>query len=199
MLGLLPKTLEVNGTSYSINPDYRNILQIFTAFNDDELKDNEKTYICLRRLYTDFSTIPKTDYAEAYKAASDFIECRMHSDKPGPKVVDWEKDEQLIFAAVNKVAGTEIRAVPYMHWWTFLGYFQGIDRDDIWGFVLTIRQKKAKHKKLEKYENEFYLANRSLCEIKQVDKKKDAEDYLLALYNDLKKQDAESETEGGEE
>lgn len=198
MLGLLPKSLEVNGVSYSIDSDFRNILQIFAAFNDDELKDNEKTYICLRRLYTEFEKIPVSDYAEAYKAASDFIECYTRSDTPGPKVIDWEKDEQLIFAAVNKVAGTEIRAVPFMHWWTFLGYFQGIDRDDLWSFILTIRQKKAKHKKLEKYESEFFLANRALCEINHVDKKKDAEEYLLALYNNLKQQDSESDKEGGE-
>lgn len=196
MLGQLPKTLNVKGASYSINPDYRNILQIFTAFNDDDLKDNEKTYICLRRLYTELEKIPKSDYAEAYKAASDFIECRMHSDKPGPKLIDWEKDEQLIFAAVNKVAGTEIRAVQNMHWWTFLGYFESIDRDDLWGFILTIRQKKAKHKKLEKYETEFFNANRALCEMKHEDKKKDAEDYLSSLFNQLQNEKPE---EGGEE
>ena len=92
----------------------------------------------------------------------------------------------MIFSAVNKVAGREVRAVEYMHWWTFLGYFQTIDRDDIWGFVLTIRQKKAKKRKLEKHETEFYNANRALCDIgKVVDRKKEAEKYASDLFKEL--------------
>lgn len=187
MLGLLPTTLNVNGIEREIRPDYRNILQIISALNDDDLRDGEKVYVCLRRLYADFPSIPKDDYAAAYDEAAAFIECRKSSDKPGPKVIDWEQDEQLIFAAVNKVAGMEVRALDHLHWWTFLGYFQSIDRDDILGFILTIRQKKAKHKKLEKYETEFFNANRSLCEMPSNNKsrKQDAQEYLAALFDEL--------------
>ena len=187
MLGQLPNSLEVNGRIYTIRSDYRNILQIITAYDDDELKDNEKVLICLKRMYVDFDKLPSHDYEAAYKAATAFIECQMHSEKPGPKMVDWNKDAQLIFAAINKVAGQEVRATKYMHWWTFLGYFQSIDRDDLWGFILTIRQKKAKGRKLEKYETEFYNANRSMCDVggKRVDRKKEAQEYMEALDAEL--------------
>lgn len=189
MLGQLPKSLEVNGKSYEIKPDYRNILRIISAFNATELSDTEKMYICLRRLYVNFFDMPADDYVAAYEQATIFIECQVRADKPGPKIVDWDRDEQMIFAAVNKVAGAEVRAVEYMHWWTFLGYFQSIDRDDIWGFVLTIRQKRAKHKKLEKYEQEFYSANRSLIDVgdaeKAANRKKEAEDHAVEIYKRL--------------
>lgn len=186
MLGQLPTSLEINGKSYAIRSDYRNILQIVEAYEAEELKDREKILICLKRIYTDFDKIPPDDYEDAYKAATDFIECQMRADKPGPKVVDWHKDTQLIFAAVNKVAGQEVRAVEYMHWWTFLGYFQNVDRDDLWGFILTIRQKKAKGRKLEKHETEFYNANRSMCDVgERKDKKQEAQDYMEALYAEL--------------
>lgn len=186
MLGQLPTTLNVCGIDYKINSDYRNILQIISAYNDETLQDSEKVYICLRRLFSDFGSIPTQHYGEAYTAAFGFIEYQPSSDKPGPKVVDWEKDEHLIFAAVNKVAGQELRLLDYMHWWTFLGFFQSIDRDDLYGFIISIRHKRAKHKKLEKHETEFFNANRSLCEIHTIkDSKKDAEDYLTALYNEL--------------
>lgn len=186
MLGQLPTSLEVKGNTYAIRSDYRNILRIIAAYEAAELKDREKILICLKRMYVDFDTIPADDYEAAYEAATNFIECQMRSDKPGPKVVDWEKDGQLIFAAVNKVAGKEVRAVEYMHWWTFMGYFQSVDRDDLWGFILTIRQKKAKGRKLEKHETEFYNANRSMCDIgERVDRKKEAENYADALYAEL--------------
>ena len=186
MLGQLPTSLEIRGVNYDIRSDYRNILQIISAFDAPDLKDGEKALVGLRRMYVDFEKIPTDAYKEAYEAAVTFIECGMHSDGPSPKVVSWEKDSQLIFAAINKVAGHEVRADPYMHWWTFLGYFQNVDRDDLWGFVLTIRQKRAKGKKLEQYETEFYNANRAMCDIgNRRNRKQEAIEYMEALYNEL--------------
>lgn len=187
MLGMLPQTLNINGRAYKIRSDYRDILQIIAAFGDKELSDEEKAYVCLKRLFIAMESIPKSDYQDAYEAAVTFIECHISDRKPSPKVVNWEKDEQLIFPAINKVAGMEVRAVPYMHWWTFLGYFQSIDREDIWGFILTIRQKRAKGKKLEKYEKDFLNANRDICEVEFREEKVTTEDSLSKMFNELLK------------
>ena len=187
MLGTLPQTLNINGRAYKIRSDYRDILQIIAAFGDKELSDEEKAYVCLKRLFIAMESIPKSDYQDAYEAAVTFIECHISDRKPSPKVVNWEKDEQLIFPAINKVAGMEVRAVPYMHWWTFLGYFQSIDREDIWGFILTIRQKRAKGKKLEKYEKDFLNANRDICEVEFREEKVTTEDSLAKMFNELLK------------
>lgn len=187
MLGMLPQTLNINGRAYKIRSDYRDILQIIAAFGDKELSDEEKAYVCLKRLFVAMESIPKSDYQDAYEAAVTFIECHISDHKPSPKVVNWEKDEQLIFPAINKVAGMEVRAVPYMHWWTFLGYFQSIDREDIWGFILTIRQKRAKGKKLEKYEKDFLNANRDICEVEFREEKATTEDSLAKMFNELLK------------
>lgn len=187
MLGLLPKTLNVGGKNYKIRSDYRDIFRIISAFNDPELSNQEKVYVCMAKIYVDFESIPKDDFEAAYKAAISFIECNNKNDRPNPKIIDWEKDEQLMFPAINKVAGYEVRAVPYLHWWTFLGYFQGIDREDTWGFILTIRQKRAKHKKLEKYEQDFYNANPELCAVGKFKTHKQGMDDLEAIYKELVK------------
>lgn len=184
MIGALPTALTVCGTPRPIKADFRNVLQIVSAFDDGALSDREKMYICLRRLYADFKDIPFDDYPEAYRQAAEFIACRMHDSKPGPRTMDWAHDEQLIFAAVNKAAGQEIRALPFLHWWSFLGFFQSVDREDTWSFVLMIRQKRAKHKKLERHEQEFYNANRDLCDlgpkISPTQRAYDAVDKLMA-------------------
>lgn len=49
-----------------------------------------------------------------------------------------------------------------------MGYFQSVDKEDLLSMVLSIRQKKAKGKKLEKWEKEFYTNNKNLCSYKQV-------------------------------
>lgn len=190
MLGQLPKTLKVNGKDYKIRPDYRNILRIFEAFADPNLSDNDKLYVCLKRIYVDFMTIPKGDLKEAYEQAHWFIGCgQVEEKRPPMKTFNWIKDAPILFPAVNKVAGMEVREVPYMHWWTFMGYFQSIDSDSLFGTVLSIRQKKAKGKKLEKYEKEFCNNNKALMalDLETVTHPKSAEDQMQEIFNDLLK------------
>lgn len=190
MIGQLPTKLRVCGRDYEIRSDYRNILEIIMTFNDEEMTDAEKTYVCLRRIFVDFNSLPrdKATYTAAFQAAVEFIECRLSNDRPSPKVVNWEKDEQLIFPAINKAAGTEVRMMEYLHWWSFLGYFQSIDRDDLWGYILTIRQKRAMHKKLEKHEKEFLAANRELCSVDYLSEAKTPEDTMKAIFESLLKE-----------
>lgn len=161
----LPTQLEVAGQQYDIRTDYRDILRILIAFEDPELDVNEKLYVCLYILYQDFDTLPPEDYEAAYEAAIQFIDNGIEGDgKKGPRVMDWEQDAAILFPAINKVAGYETRAVEYLHWWTFMGFFMGI-RDGTFSTVLGIRQKKAKGKKLEKWEQEFWQGNQKLCKL----------------------------------
>lgn len=187
MLGQLPTTLEINGKSYNIRTDYRNILRIFEAFADNDISDYGKMLVCLQRLYADFPRIPHKDYQEAATAAYRFIACNtQESDKPPIRTFNWIKDEQLIFPAVNKAAGLEVRAVPYMHWWTFLGYFESIDNESLLGTVLALRQKKARGKKLEKHEQEFWRNNKAIMALDfETAKPKTADEKLLDMFNDL--------------
>ena len=185
MLGQLPARLDVVGKLYDIRADFRNILRIFMAFEDEDMNEQEKAYVFLKRMYPAFESIPEKDYRAAYDAAFVFIECNAREDKPSPRVVNWEKDEQMIFPAINKVAGMEVRAVPFLHWWTFLGHFQSIDHESLWGGVLTIRQKKAKGKKLEKHEQEFYRSNKALCEVGFKKALQVPEDKAQAIFDSL--------------
>lgn len=190
MIGQLPQTLKVCNVDYAIRSDFRDILKIIAAYNDKDLSEQEKVFVCLSRVYKNLDKMPKDKdtYAAAFSAATEFMECHLSNDRPSPKVVNWEKDEQLIFPAINKVAGMEVRAVPYLHWWTFLGYFQAIDREDLWGVVLTIRQKKALGKKLEKHEKDFLAANRELCSLERKEDRQTPEDQMRAIYEQLLKE-----------
>lgn len=196
----LPVTLSFGGRSWPIHSDYRDVLRTLSAFEDPDITDEEKAYICLHNLYPDFEDIPPEDLQAAFDAAIAFIDhgnddpggpraacprisdsgqavfakgenCPPNSEGFGratrPRTMDWAQDAPLIFPAVNRAAGLEVRSVEYMHWWTFLGFFMEI-RDTTYATVLGLRQKKyGKHrKKLEKHEQEFWKNNRSICELK---------------------------------
>lgn len=166
MIGELPKSVNINGVDYSIRSDFRDVLKIVCAFSDPELENNEKVYICLFILYEDFESIPKEDYEAAFKAAMKFIDHGIEGDdSKSPRVMDWEQDESIMFPAINKVAGFETRTAEYIHWWTFMGYYMEIS-EGVFSNVLSIRLKKAKGKKLEKWEREYWSANKNLCVLK---------------------------------
>ena len=169
MIGVLPTSLDISGISYPIETDYRNILVFLAACNDPDFTAAEKLEILMKRLYRDsFYHIPQEHMEEAILQAKWFVDCGQEEDdkKTAKKVMDWEQDEPILFPAINKVAGMETRAAPYIHWWTFSGYFMEIE-EGAFSTVLGIRQKKAKGKKLEKWEQEFYRNNKKLCDIRK--------------------------------
>ncbi len=188
MIGELPQELEVNGHTYAIRSDFRDVLKIVVAFGDPALEDKEKVYICLFILYEAFDTIPEADYETAFRAAIAFIDHGARGDegdqsKPSPRVMDWEQDESLLFPAINKVAGFETRAAEYVHWWTFMGYYMEIS-EGVFSNVLALRMKKAKGKKLEKWERDYWNANKSICALRtkltaEEQEEKDRLDALL--------------------
>lgn len=183
MIGRLKTSLRIEGQDYIIKPDFRNILTIIEAYNDEKLKPKEKAFICLSRLY---ETIPPNIEA-AYKAAIEFIDNGEHEEQQPTPLIDWAKDENIMFPAINKVAGVETRAADFIHWHTFLGYFMEVD-DGVWHTVLTIRQKKAKHKKLEKWEEEFYKANKDICTIGHTQTWKRGKEGLAEMFETLAKE-----------
>lgn len=165
MIGSLPNSLNIGGIDYEINSNYRICLLIFEAIEDPELNDFEKQIVSVRCLYKE--EIPSKDFAEAVEKAYWFLDGGdMPKSKPqAKKTLDWKQDESIIFPALNKVAGYEIRNAEYLHWWSFLGLFNEVG-EGLFSTVMQIRHKKAKGIKLEKYEQEFYRNNKDLIDLK---------------------------------
>lgn len=162
----LPTALCVNGTVYPIRTDFRDILNILTAQSDPDMSDWEKQEVMYRIMYPDWQIIPGSAYGEACERAVEFIDYTVPDNRPRPRTMDWQQDAAIIIPAVNKVAGKEIRAAEYLHWWTFMGYFMEIE-GGIFSQVLSIRQKRARGKSLEKWEKEFERDNAALVKLEK--------------------------------
>lgn len=164
---LLPKSVEICGAEYDIRSDYRVILDICKALDDVDYSKYDKTLALLVAFYPDIADIPQENYKEALEKCMWFIRCGDEEpDRKLPKLIDWEKDIRYIISPINRIAGTEVRDVEYMHWWTFIGYFFEIG-DCLFTQIVNIRQKLASGKPLDKDEREFYRKNRKLIDIKQ--------------------------------
>lgn len=161
----LPQTVEFGGREWAIRADFRDVLNILDAFDDPELTDAEKVYVCMHNLYVDFARMRQADYAEAYRAATAFIDHGIGGSEGGVRTVDWEQDAPLLFPAVNRAAGYEVRDAAFLHWWTFLGWFMEI-RDSVYATVLSLRQKRARGEKLEPWERDFWRRNAGICRLR---------------------------------
>lgn len=181
----LPTTLQVGEIDWKIRTDYRAILDIMKYFSDPEYEADEKWEICLDILYEDYVNMPIHLKDEAAKKAVEFIDMGIKDDgRRKPHTMEWEQDAAVIIPSVNRVMGCEIRALPYMHWWTFLGAYMEIG-ESLFSYIVNIRQKKAKNKKLEKREQEFYRENKELIELqkKYTEEEKTKQAEILAMFD----------------
>lgn len=177
----LPKSVRIGGADYKIRSDFRAILDICAALEDIELKDGEKAEVAIKIFYPEYESIPLDQLQEAVEQCFLFINCGKEepNKKPAPKLIDWQQDFQYIIAPVNRVCGKEVRAVEYMHWWTFIAYYQEIG-DCTFRQIVNVRYKKAYGKKLEKNEQEWYKRNRDMIDIRQ--KLTEEEGKMLAEF-----------------
>lgn len=193
----LPASLNIGGKDYKIRTDYRVILDILAAMNDPDIfeswmtedqKKEERVLTMLQILYVDFESIPPSDWQEAAKKAVEFIDCGIKGDdKPKPRTMDWEQDAPIIAPEISKVAGRDIR-IGETHWWEFFGYYLGIG-EGVFNTIISIREKKRRGKKLEKWEREFYSKNKSLIDLKArtVERSEEEKEALRQLFGLKKK------------
>jgi hypothetical protein len=183
-----PTSLNIGGVDYEIRTDYRAVLDLLTALNDEELTDADpqieaymKSRVILEIMFPKCDDIPEEYTQEALDKVIEFIDMGITEDSKKPKTMDWEQDAPILIPAINKVLNTEIRAQKYIHWWTFLGAYMEIG-ESLFSNIIHIRQKKAKGKKLEKWEQDFYKENKSLIDFKQKNQRSNEEKELLRDY-----------------
>lgn len=186
----LPTTVTVGDEQYKIrnSGDFRMVLDCFAALQDKELDNRYKVLTALIIFYEKFSSLSDFNteknieplVKEMFKfmnGGQDEPETRVTR----PKVIRWEQDSQIICAAVNKVANQEIRALDYLHWWTFLGYYMSVG-ESVLSTVVNIRDKIARNKKLEKWEKEYRRDNPQYFVTEQTEEDREMEDYLRNLW-----------------
>ena len=188
----LPTSIQIGDKEFKIreNGDFRLVLDCFNALNDEELNMEERIISCLiifydsMTCYEDLLEIP--DLEEAVLKMNEFFNCgqpESSNNSVNYKLVDWNKDSQIISSAINKVAGFETRSAPYIHWWTYIGYYMGVGESAL-ATIVSIRNKIKTGKKLEKYEQEFTRENPQYFnwDSRTIQRKED-DLYIESLWN----------------
>lgn len=187
----LQTSVQIGQASFEIRNkgDFRMVLDCFEALNDPELSDGERLYSALIIFYEDFNSIVDVLRHEdiIFALSSEmmkFFNCGEESctNTDGHKLIDWNRDSNLICSAVNNVAKQEVRALDYLHWWTFVGYYTAIG-DSPLTTIIGIRSKIAHGEKLDKAEQKFRNSNPEYFDIDMRSSDQQwADDYVKQLW-----------------
>jgi hypothetical protein len=170
MIWSLPIQVVINGKKYNITNkcDYRVILDIIDIFNDEELETQDKVKLALIVFYEDITSCE--DLETAVKEMMKIINVGEEDEgieeekNHKPKLMDWKHDFKLLAPPISRVLGYSVRDESnYTHWYDFVGAYMEIGECNF-SNIVSIRSKRAKGKKLESWEQEFYLENK-----KQID------------------------------
>lgn len=168
----LPKSVFIDGEEFAVRYDFRVILELIVMLGDAELDNVDKTVALLEMFYLEPEKIK--DIKGACEACFKFIDNSDRAKKKSPRLTDWEQDFDYIIAPVNRVLGYESRAVEYdpinntggVHWYTFVAAFMEIGGDCLYSQIVSIRDKQARKKKLEKHEREWLRRNGDLVQLR---------------------------------
>ena len=157
----LPTTINAGGQILPIrnNGDWRMVIDVNIALTDLELTEQERALVALMIFY-DCEIDEIKDIQAAIDGAMSFIAVGENESQQAkrPVLVDWQEDAGIIISGINGVLNREVRADPYMHWWTFVAAYMAIG-DSVLATVVSIRDKIARGKKLEKHERDFRRDN----------------------------------------
>lgn len=160
----LPMTAEIGGKLFHLRSDFRNVLEVFSWLERQELPQYLRWRVAVELFYEE--TVEKAQLAEATQYLAWFLRAGEEESNGGPRLFSWQQDARHIIAGVNKAAGQELRQEPFVHWWTFLSWFHAMGEGSFLTLV-SIRDKLARGKKLESWEQEFYRQNKDQVILKR--------------------------------
>ena len=164
----LPYSVSIDGKEHSIRNkcDYRIVLDAILALNDDDLTIEEKINCALFIFYENISEIE--DFETATKEMFRIINGGEQTDgnqDQKPSLMDWEHDFQQIAPPISRVLGYDVRTPDkYTHWYSFLGGYMEIG-ECTFSTIVSIRSKRSKGKKLEKWEEEYLRDHKNMVEL----------------------------------
>ena len=157
-------TVSINECEYRVRTDFRVILEIFVMLDDPDLTDADRTEALLRMFYIE----RPSNTEAAIKAFTEFVDPRGSSKSKKPSsqhIISWQQDFDLMVAPINHILDTECRALPYLHWHSFLAAYLEIPPESVFARVLRIREKLRTGRKLEKSERVWYRQNMDLINL----------------------------------
>ncbi len=173
MMWDLPTEIQIGEQIYHITKkcDYRVVLNVIIALNDEEMTTEEKVICGLLLFYEELTRenirfCPHLEQLqkEMFRIINGGEEQEENAEQK-PQLMDWEHDFPQLAPPISRVLGYDIRTPQkYTHWYSFLGGYMEIG-ECTFSTIVSIRSKRAKGKKLDKWEEEYIREHRKMVEL----------------------------------
>lgn len=163
----LPMSVEIDGKEYAIrnNCDFRIVLDVISALNDEELEMEQRVQCALFIFYEDLTRLTDVQKAVAEMLKIINLGEETKEEERKPKLMDWEHDYPQLAPAISRVLGYSVRQkTTYTHWYDFIGAYMEIG-ECTFANIISIRNKRMKGKKLETWEQDFYRENKKMVDL----------------------------------
>lgn len=175
-----PTKIKVNDKILRINSDFRNCIKIIQAFEDEELFDEEKYLILIKRLYAD--EVEENDYEEAIIKGIKFLDLGEESKESNTnkRLYSFIKDDNYIYTGIRQSHNIDLNSIDYLHWWNFVYLFLDIGQDCMFNQLIYYRQRKNEGK-LTKDERKIYLSMRKILDLDYVEEDEEDDEFMQKL------------------
>lgn len=146
IMGVLPKSVLIDGTEYPIRWDYR-IWMEFDSIRKGSGSDEDKIIKLLQRCYP---KIPD-NINEAIDKMLWFYQCGVMQEKEEKKqryqrrtsadpAFSFSQDTPYIYAAFREQYGIDLTEVQELHWWKFMALFESLNEETKMSKIMYYRK-----------------------------------------------------------
>lgn len=187
LTSVLPTKIEINNEIYDINYDFRTIINIILAFEDEELTYEEQLYIMINNLYK--QPINEENLVEAIEKGIKFInfgEEKKESSSSQRRIYSFAKDGNYIFSGINMTHNIDLNEKSDLHWWKFGSLFMDMSNDCMFGELTYYRTRKNEGK-LTSEEKKNYKKIKDIVDLDYTKKTSEARKKFFEQFNKSKK------------
>ena len=191
LVDYLPETVEIEGTEYAIETNFRTFILFEMMMQDPELSDAEKARQGLELVYPE---IPENLDAAVdgllwfYAGGKRWREKRagaVEGTTGVQRIYSFEHDDDYIYSAFLTQYHIDLQDIEYLHWWKFKALFSALEERH--EFVKIMRYRSvAISPKMTAEEQKFYRTMKRLYALP--DKRSEEEkqrDFINALAGGL--------------
>ena len=178
-----PTKIKVNNKELKINSDFRNCIKIIEAFEDDELVDEEKYLILIKRLYID--EVKEEDLEQAIIKGIKFLDLgeeNENNEENVKRLYSFSKDDSYIYTGIRQSHNIDLNSIKYLHWWNFVYLFLDIGQDCMFNQLVYYRKRKNEGK-LTKDEKKVYISMRKILDLDYEEENEDDDEFMRQLNN----------------
>lgn len=147
ILDEFPDAVVVNNVEVKIDANFKTILRILRALEDEMLDKYERLVLSLVLFYGEYID-DENIQKKMFEAMMNFISLyKLDEEKSNKqKLFDFNEDSMYIYSAFYSQYSIDLNEIEYMHWFKFVALFGELKSDCVHSQIVNIRSKKITDK-----------------------------------------------------